>query len=1466
MLTLFDETFFKLNHLKQDFEKRKMSPKEGSSFSRMIKTFDIFYQNTYQNLFNQKIFAESPIIQEAFKHVAVFYASLSRFLNMHQTRPQQENMNKFFDDIKNGSEAIILYLKTLTEISNTKVFQNNTQSMIVQNRLYIESKVFCLSLNCKEKEHEPFYSAIILPVYLSKNDFLENYDQKSTFLLKSWTGTGKTLCFPFFIASLIYKEELKRPFFFMTQPTPTHVTQKGKDFLELFGESVDIYSVYEDIIEMIKTIPPNLEKSTIDKPVICILTPRNLIRYIGTLDPNMFNLTRFCIDDIHMRTVDIDALLSIFSTKSSNQTIYHQLFNKIPAHLTLMSATPNTNYICANYQNIQIIELSSEPLFKIEKRVRTINSINEAYETGMIEETTKILEEISENKNSSFDPGNILCFISSVGGCKKLTDIFRSVQIQNIIPLQCQIKPFETPAHFYERLQYELESIDFTNEEEKQKQLFILPIIMANCLDEGEKEIVQNVIPENLLYHDKILKIIFATNSIESSVTIENLSVVIDCGLYKRVEFLVNKGFNQFIDTQISKQMRTQRIGRLGRTRPGIYIQLQLKNYSDQDTIPDIRNVDLRPLILVLSQSRISLKSLRNLQTLPPKYSYEKAIFSLTQLNAILKDGEITFLGSKISELYMFDPITSAAIIHFMKINNNNKGSGFLISIALIACSMSYNLLSDIITQAQIEAYCVHSDLVSMVRLILPLLINNNPSNVLLAEKGILRSGYDMMLLSIKKVVEALYGLDHLITDAAKDALDFLSKSRKTSIHDLVVFDKFVDTYTNISSEWLDFHSGIFKKYYENREFGGAPSIFFKNNSKLSDGNYYYNFGQVKLRNRPIWIDGNVPYNIVYFNISINEKTTNISTIHSYGMIDQFVIFETCPLKSYFYTPFYPFLLYAMLKDSKYSFFIYSNGSTQFLNILKRQKQCSINLKKEIEYADTIIDAVIPYIPRSFVQQVCDGVIIEVKSIGSEQYDTNFITRDNFTNKVFRVTKDILEYYSQNTDLLASSNSDHRFAWDFSPLISQYSLVLITSDSYIIRDFQDESSSDHRKFTSNYFHSIYNFLEDLNDNNHNKKNDMIQIQRIEDAMIYKYIPSARQIHPAYFTYPPAVSTIQNYLKKHQIYLEIGKNILKGLHPQILKFIACLRTEPINFPYKIIPIQNFETSLISEEILKFNAKHKCNLFVSKRYKSIISPNEFEDLAKEFLNEIHQNHYSETEALCCVYICDNPDKPELTKYPITVYNQDGTFETKRMCRMCMIENLKQITSSYFDGNIINLEKLNMINARIPIIPSISSDEDKTVFQYWPQIPIGQMLFSLISDSPQMKLYVQAWIKGIINYTVLTSPHEFTSCPEHRDSFFRVNKIHENKFCEHLDCYYMYCLKCYTWHKSEESCITKTSKFKHCPRCMVNTFKDGGCNHITCPCGCHWCYKCMAGFKTAHECYSHLTQEHDGCFDFD
>ena len=53
------------------------------------------------------------------------------------------------------------------------------------------------------------------------------------------------------------------------------------------------------------------------------------------------------------------------------------------------------------------------------------------------------------------------------------------------------------------------------------------------------------------------------------------------------------------------------------------------------------------------------------------------------------------------------------------------------------------------------------------------------------------------------------------------------------------------------------------------------------------------------------------------------------------------------------------------------------------------------------------------------------------------------------------------------------------------------------------------------------------------------------------------------------------------------------------------------------------------------------------------------------------------------------------------------------------------------------------------------------------------------------------------------------------------------------------------------------------KQCPECKRTIEKSEGCNHMTCPCGAHFCWKCGKSFSAA-TIYGHMDTAHGGMYD--
>lgn len=56
----------------------------------------------------------------------------------------------------------------------------------------------------------------------------------------------------------------------------------------------------------------------------------------------------------------------------------------------------------------------------------------------------------------------------------------------------------------------------------------------------------------------------------------------------------------------------------------------------------------------------------------------------------------------------------------------------------------------------------------------------------------------------------------------------------------------------------------------------------------------------------------------------------------------------------------------------------------------------------------------------------------------------------------------------------------------------------------------------------------------------------------------------------------------------------------------------------------------------------------------------------------------------------------------------------------------------------------------------------------------------------------------------------------------------------------------------------------KARECPGCKFPTVKASGCDHITCPCGTHWCWACGEEQDDADATYRHMAAEHGGLWD--
>jgi len=103
-------------------------------------------------------------------------------------------------------------------------------------------------------------------------------------------------------------------------------------------------------------------------------------------------------------------------------------------------------------------------------------------------------------------------------------------------------------------------------------------------------------------------KIIVSTNVAETSLTIEGVTTVVDCGLARMARFDPHRGINTLLIEKISAASADQRAGRAGRTAPGVCVRLWTEREQGlraPQELPEVKRLDLSEVVLTLKASGI---------------------------------------------------------------------------------------------------------------------------------------------------------------------------------------------------------------------------------------------------------------------------------------------------------------------------------------------------------------------------------------------------------------------------------------------------------------------------------------------------------------------------------------------------------------------------------------------------------------------------------------------------------------------------------------------------------------------------------------------------------------------------------------------------------------------------------------------------------------------------------------------
>ncbi|KAL3375265.1 hypothetical protein AABB24_006646 [Solanum stoloniferum] len=155
---------------------------------------------------------------------------------------------------------------------------------------------------------------------------------------------------------------------------------------------------------------------------------------------------------------------------------------------------------------------------------------------------------------------------------------------------------------------------------------------------------------------DGIRKIVLATNMAETSITINDVVFVVDCGKAKETSYDAINNTPCLLPSWISKASARQRKGRAGRVQPGecyhLYPRCVYEAFADYQ-LPELLRTPLQSLCLQIKSLQLGSISdfLSKAIQSPEPLSVQNAIEYLKTIGALDEDENLTVLGHNLSML-----------------------------------------------------------------------------------------------------------------------------------------------------------------------------------------------------------------------------------------------------------------------------------------------------------------------------------------------------------------------------------------------------------------------------------------------------------------------------------------------------------------------------------------------------------------------------------------------------------------------------------------------------------------------------------------------------------------------------------------------------------------------------------------------------------------------------------------------
>ncbi|XP_054720933.1 uncharacterized protein LOC129230554 [Uloborus diversus] len=334
-----------------------------------------------------------------------------------------------------------------------------------------------------------------------------------------------------------------------------------------------------------------LEKKYSEESKILYVTDYCLLKRI-LVNKKLSGISCVIVDEAHERTLHTDLLLSLLKLC---------IVARPDFRVVITSATINPT-VFRNY-----FSLKDEMIISIPGRLYPVEVIwleeDVDPDWNYLEACVKLAHHIHAEKNK----GDILVFLTSPSEVEDAVQLFKTMCKKNSLP-----------------------------------QLIGL---------HGKSDLNE----QRLIFQSSIdcRKVIFATNSAETSLTIPGIKFVIDSGMAKEKIYFPRKNKSSLVVSFINRSSAEQRKGRAGRTQPGVCYRMYSKNnyynHMKERALPELLKTNIQTAILKIMEFGVEPKDFDFVES-PPKEAFSKSLESLELLGAV-ENNKLTDMGRRINQM-----------------------------------------------------------------------------------------------------------------------------------------------------------------------------------------------------------------------------------------------------------------------------------------------------------------------------------------------------------------------------------------------------------------------------------------------------------------------------------------------------------------------------------------------------------------------------------------------------------------------------------------------------------------------------------------------------------------------------------------------------------------------------------------------------------------------------------------------